>query len=246
MSFESARPSTKFQKQKKKIDLSTFISTHRRKKSTLQKTTRLLLVRHGEVEARYQGIFGGRIDMDLSPRGKTQARKLAAFLRGRTIESIYASPMKRVQQTLAPTLELNGHSQTILDGLRELDFGDWTGLGWSAVREKFGFPEHEWLHQIEFPGAPNGEDGKTFRRRVEPCLRQILAKHPGETVAVFCHGGVVRMLLSILLDLPLPKTNLFEVEYASVTQVALHPHMAELELLNFTPWRDLVPADGQR
>jgi hypothetical protein len=37
----------------------------------------------------------------------------------------------------------------------------------------------------------------------------------------------------------LPKTNAFEIEYASVTRVALHPDLAEIELLNFTPWRDL-------
>ena len=66
------------------------------------------------------------------------------------------------------------------------------------------------------------------------------AAHPGKVVAVFCHGGVIRALLAIMLDLPLPKTNSFEVEYASITQVAMHPHLAEIELLNFTPWRDLV------
>ena len=47
------------------------------------------------------------------------------------------------------------------------------------------------------------------------------------------------MILSILLELPLPKTNAFEIEYASVTRVTLHPRLAEIELLNFTPWRDL-------
>jgi hypothetical protein len=41
----------------------------------------------------------------------------------------------------------------------------------------------------------------------------------------------------------LPRTNMFEVEYASVTQIALNPGHAEIELLNFTPWRDLVPDD---
>ena len=45
---------------------------------------------------------------------------------------------------------------------------------------------------------------------------------------------------AILLDLPLPKTNSFEIEYTSLTQVALHPHLNEVELLNFTPWRDWV------
>jgi hypothetical protein len=46
------------------------------------------------------------------------------------------------------------------------------------------------------------------------------------------------MILSILLELPLPKTNSFEIEYTGVTQITLHPRLAEVELLNFTPWRD--------
>jgi broad specificity phosphatase PhoE len=212
----------------------------RRKTFSTPPATRLLLIRHGEVEARYQGIFGGRIDMNLSPRGKRQAKILADYLRGKTIDAIYASPMRRVQQTLAPTLKNSGLEQTIFPGLREIDFGDWTGLNWETVRDKFDFAVHEWLHQIEKPGSPNGESGKSFRARVEPCLREIIAHHRGQNVAIFCHGGVIRMLLAILIDLPLPKTNAFEVEYASITQVALHPHMAEIELLNFTPWRDLV------
>ena len=202
--------------------------------------TRLLLIRHAEVEVRYHRIFGGRIDMNLSARGRRMARTLAAYLQRKTVDAVYASPMKRVQQTLAPALRHGAPAPTVLPGLREIDFGDWTGLGWQAVSERFGFEAHEWLEQIEGQGAPNGEDGRGFRARVEPCVRQILNGHAGKQVAVFCHGGVIRMILAILLDLPLPKTNSFEIEYASLTQVAIHPHMAEIELLNFTPWRDLV------
>lgn len=214
--------------------------TPRRKKPIAPAATRLLLIRHGEVEARYQGVFGGRIDMNLSPQGKRQARVLADYLRGKTIDVIYASPMKRVQQTLAPTLKKSRQKQTQVPEFREIDFGDWTGLNWATVRDKYQFAVHEWLEQIERPGPPAGENGKQFRRRVEPALREIIRQHSGKNIAIFCHGGVIRQMLAILIDIPLPKTNAFEVEYASITQVALHPHMAEIELLNFTPWRDLV------
>jgi hypothetical protein len=30
-------------------------------------------------------------------------------------------------------------------------------------------------------------------------------------------------------------------EYAGLTQVALRPEQTELQLLNFTPWREFVP-----
>lgn len=216
------------------------VSPKSRRKPPVPAATRLLLIRHGEVESRYQKKFGGWIDMNLSPNGKRQARVLADYLRRKTIDAIYASPMKRVQQTLAPTLKLNGHDQTIMNGLREINFGDWTGLGWQEVEERFKFRSHEWLDQIHDQGVPNGESGKVFRARVEPCLSKIIAGHRGQNVAIFCHGGVIRMILAILLRLPLPKTNHFDIEYAGITQVALHPHMVEIELLNFTPWRDLV------
>jgi len=205
--------------------------------------TRLLLVRHAEVEQRYHKIFGGRIDMDLSPRGHDQARRLAEFLRGKTIDAIYASPMKRVQQTLAPVLKNGAPAQRIIDDLREVDFGDWTGLNWEEVCARFNLLTHEWLDHIERGVAPNGESGPAFRKRVEPCLRRIIQDHPGQTVGIFCHGGVVRMILAILLEIPLPRTNMFEVEYASLSRIALRPGHAEIELLNFAPWRE-VPAPG--
>jgi broad specificity phosphatase PhoE len=200
----------------------------------------LLLIRHAEIEPRHQDTFGGRIDMNLSAHGREQAKTLAAYLRGKAIDAIYASPMRRAQQTLAPLLKNSAPGQIILPALREVDFGDWTGLGWGTVTERFGFSAYDWLDQLELKGAPNGENGREFRARVEPCLREIVNRHRGQNVAVFCHGGVIRMMLAILLNLPLPKTNQFEIEYASVTQVALHPHLTEVELLNFTPWRDWV------
>jgi broad specificity phosphatase PhoE len=211
-----------------------------RRKPGLAAVTRLLLIRHAEVEPRYQHTFGGRIDMNLSARGRAQAKKLAGYLRHKTLDAICASPMKRVRQTLAPLLKNGAPAPTIMPGLCEVDFGDWTGFNWEEVRKKFGIHPYDWLDEIELGAVPNGETGLEFRARVEPCLFEIIRRHPGQTVAIFCHGGVIRMLLAILLELPLPRTNSFGVDYASVTQVALHPHLNEIELLNFTPWRDLT------
>ena len=210
-----------------------------RRKPALPVLTRLWLIRHAEVDTRYQKTFGGRIDMNLSARGRDQAETLAGYLRDKSFDAIYASPMKRVRQTLAPLLKNGTPKQTILPGLREVDFGDWTGYNWEEVREKFGVHPYDWLDEIERGAVPKGETGVQFRTRVEACLFKIIRRHPGGTVAIYCHGGVIRMILAILLELPLPKTNSFDIEYASVTQVALHPHLNEIELLNFTPWRDL-------
>ena len=203
-------------------------------------TTRLLLIRRAEVEARYQGVFGGRIDMGLSPRGHRQAAALAKYLHTRPLSAIYASPMKRVQQTLTPLLVNGAPKPVILPDLREVDFGDWTGLAWEEVQAKFGISAFAWLEQLECDGIANAECAETLKERVEPCLQQVLADHCGQQVVVACHGGIIRMLLGILLRWPLSRMGAFEIEYASLTQVVVQPHKAELQLLNFTPWREII------
>lgn len=200
--------------------------------------TRLFLIRHAEVEARYQSVFGGRIDMNLSSRGHEQAAKLAEFLRRKKFDAIYASPMKRVQQTLAPLLN-NGAPRPVLQPeLREVDFGDWTGHGWNAVKDRFGASAFEWLQHLERGSIPNAEPAGDWRARVEPCLREMLGRHPGQAVAAFCHGGTIRMVLSILLELPLSRMSMFEFDYASVSEIEWQPHRTEIQLLNYTPWRE--------
>ncbi len=208
-----------------------------------QAPTHLWLLRHAEVEAAYQGIFGGRIDMALSPRGHQQAAALARYLHGRRFDALYASPMQRVQQTLAPVL-LNGMPRPVLvPEFQEVDFGDWTGLTWADVQTKFGISALAWLDQLECGGIANAECAETFRARVEPPLRQILTRHSGQQVVIACHGGVIRMMLAILLDWPLSRVKAFEIEYASITEIACTPASSRLQLVNFTPWREL-PQNG--
>ena len=119
-----------------------------------------------------------------------------------------------------------------------MDFGEWTGHTWEQVLEKFGTHAFDWLEKMDQAAIPGGESATQFRARVEPCLRRILAEHQGQTVAVVCHGGVIRMLLALLLELPLVATGRFEIEYASVSVLDKGPLRTEVQLLNFTPWRD--------
>ena len=148
--------------------------------------------------------------------------------------------MKRAQQTLQPLVAARQCLPVTMPGLREVHFGDWTGLSFAEVKAKFNISAWQWLDQLEQTAIPNAETVPAFRERVEPHLREILRDHAGKKIAIVCHGGTIRMLLSIILGLPLSRMAHFEIEYASVTEVHLHPHKAEVQLLNFTPWRDLA------
>jgi broad specificity phosphatase PhoE len=201
--------------------------------------TELWLIRHAEVEERYQRVFGGRIDMGLSPRGKAQAAALARYLLQTPFAAVYASPMQRVQQTLAPFLVNGTPAPVILPGLREVDFGDWTGMHFSEIEAKYRVRISSWLDQLEQGTMANAERVESLDGRLNECLQQILKHYPGQRVVIACHGGVIRGLLRLLLELPLSRMASFEIDYASITQVQLLPPAPRVQLLNFAPWRDL-------
>lgn len=201
--------------------------------------TRLLLLRHAEVEEKYHRTFGGRIDMALSARGIEQAETLARYLRRSRLDAIYTSPMKRAQQTTSALARDRTVSPVACEDLREVDFGAWTGLRWEEVTGRFNVSPYCWLAKLEEAAIPGAESALRLRERVEPCLRQLLAENPARSVAIVCHGGVIRMMLSVLLGLPWTSMGAMEIEYASLTQISWLPWKSELQLLNFTPWRDL-------
>ena len=91
-------------------------------------------------------------------------RLLAKFLHARKLDAVYASPMKRVQQTITPYLQNGAPKQTIVKDLREVDFGGWTGLNWEQVAKKFNLLTHDWLDHIEQGIVPNGESGARISR----------------------------------------------------------------------------------
>ena len=199
----------------------------------------IYLIRHGEVEEKYHKVFGGsRIDMGLSPLGRKHGEAVAAWLKDTKLDALYASPMLRVQQTLAPLAEQRGMQPTLMPGLREIDFGDWTGHRWDEVQANFGMSAFDWLEIIESNGIANGESIDSLMDRVRESLLQIIQAHPHQQVAIYCHGGIIRAIIALLMEMPLRHMAHFNIEYGSINVVELLPdrkHAVEIELLNFQP-----------
>lgn len=199
----------------------------------------LFLIRHGEIEETYQRIFGGcRIDMGLSPLGLRQAEAAGRWMDAHRVDRLYASPMRRAQLTLAPMAARKGLTPVNLADLREVDFGEWTGCAWDELKARFGVDARDWLTQLDSGRVKDAETGDQLLARVAPCLRRILDESAGQSAAVVCHGGIVRALLALLLQIPLPKTACFRVEYGSITTVHIQPdkvHRVEIEHLNVRP-----------
>ena len=184
--------------------------------------------------------------MDLSETGHCHATALADWFGDGALDRGYVSPRKRAAQTAGPLLKARRLEGTVMEGLREVDFGDWTGYRWSDIQDRFGIAAFDWLEVLERGGIANGESANELRARVEPCIQSIMDENAHRSVAVVCHGGIVRVMLALLLELPLSHMAHFNVDYGSVTMLEIQPHKkhaVEIELLNFCPF---VDRDGTR
>jgi broad specificity phosphatase PhoE len=71
-------------------------------------TTRIHLVRHGEVDNPTKVLYGRLPGFRLSDEGVRMAKRAAEWLTGRDIVAVVASPLERAQQTAAPIGEALG------------------------------------------------------------------------------------------------------------------------------------------
>ena len=178
--------------------------------------------------------------MGLSPVGHHQARLLAEFLKRFSFNTIYCSPMKRAMATVDPIAREQGTEPVTVEGLREIDFGVWTGKTWTEVRDEFQIEVFKWLDYLEAGEVEDAELGADFRKRVGAAIDEIVSKNAGQHVAVVCHGGVVRAIMSHLLDIPIGITGKLDIEYSSLTRVKVSSRKAEATLVNLVPWLDLA------
>ena len=86
---------------------------------------KLTLIRHGETVGNTLNLLQGQTPGELTELGKTQAQKLAQRLKTEKFDSIYASDLKRVRDTLQPTLQHFPQTPLVYtEQLRERKFGE--------------------------------------------------------------------------------------------------------------------------
>ena len=73
----------------------------------------------------------------------------------------------------------------------------------------------------QWTGVPGAEPSDLFRRRVVQIVDAIAARHPGERVAIFTHGGVVNVYMANLLGLE--KDYFYPIFNASINLARIHP-----------------------
>jgi probable phosphoglycerate mutase len=173
---------------------------------------KVYFVRHGETKYNLLHILmGRRIDETLDKHGVEQAKEIAIQL-DHNVDIIFASPMKRAQQTafiISNELKLSVHTR---DELAERDFGKLTGKSWAEVEKLTGTNlQHIEEHLSVDLKKYNVESGSAMKMRLLHFLSDLKKEYPSRFPLVVCHSGIINLMYQIF-----PATKKIDTKNASI------------------------------
>lgn len=207
--------------------------------------TTLILMRHGHVEGIDPPRFRGRAELPLSPLGMLQAQALACRIAKRHISAaLYTSPMGRCIQTGAPIAQALEIESQALDGLHDLDYGQWQGLTHDAVQERWPELYSNWRERPQHVRFPDGESLQDLVARTADGLREVLQRHPApsDVVMLIGHDSVNRALLLQLLDQPLCAYWRLAQSPCCINQIEIRGTEITVQRINDTAHLEDLPA----
>lgn len=181
--------------------------------------TEMILVRHGETDWNRELRFQGHVDVGLNAIGLEQARRLASRLAAEPAAHLYASDLLRAQQTARPVADQLGVPSVTEPSLREQSFGTVDGMRVDDIKAQHPQAWEQWLRFHEDFCMPGGETTREFHARVVDAVYRIAGDHPGGTLVVVTHGGVLDMIWRTAHSLSLSGPRQSEIPNAGVSRV---------------------------
>ncbi|MFP5506984.1 MAG: alpha-ribazole phosphatase [Gammaproteobacteria bacterium] len=167
------------------------------------------LLRHGEAEGGNR--FRGHTDDALTPAGLAQM--YAALSDSGHWDRVISSPLTRCAEFVSDFARQSSLPLTFDTRLKEMHFGQWEGR--SAAELMAEDPEalaRFWRDPDAYP-PPGGESLAHFRARVLDAWNDILSAYADQHVLIVTHGGVIRVLLCHVFEVPMSRWHEFEVPH---------------------------------
>ena len=174
----------------------------------------LLLIRHALPVRRE--LDEGPADPELSPEGHAQSEHLAQYLASEPLDAVYSSPMRRALQTAEPLAAAQGVPIDERAGVAEWDRNS---PEYVPVEELKAANDPRWQAMLDGEWESD-ESEEEFRDRTIGTIEELIGAHPGDRIAIVCHGGVINTYLSHVIGLRHEALGFFYPNYTSIHRVA--------------------------
>lgn len=192
-------------------------------------------LRHGEPVGG-RAYRGNRIDDPLSELGWRQMwQAVPAEL---PWQQIVTSPLARCREFASTLAEKHDLPVTIEEDFREVGFGEWEGRTPDEIIAD-NADEYEAFYRDPVNCRPAGaEPLDEFVTRVTRCFEQLLHPGPAGHTLVVTHAGVIRAVVSHVLETPPAAMYRIKIENARITRISSGPRGLQLEKLNYA-WKQV-------
>ena len=163
----------------------------------------------------------GHEDIPLNDRGAVQAEALGTRFARETIHALYSSDLTRALDTARRISEVTGCPVVRDARLRERHLGVLQGVLRHAAHETVGDVYARYRASDPDYVIPGGESTRQFAARVLACVDDLVRRHPGETVVVVAHGGVLDQLYRHAVGLPISGPRAFTLRNTSVNRLEI-------------------------
>jgi probable phosphoglycerate mutase len=207
----------------------------------MQEATRILAIRHGRTAWNADKRIQGQLDLPLDAMGRLQAERLAEALAEEPIAVIYCSDLGRALQTAAPLASRLQLPVQPDPALRERCFGEFQGRTFEEVTQGWPDQAQRWRRRDPDYGPAGGERLSDFNDRCVAVAWRLAAAHPGQTIVMVAHGGVMDCLYrsAVGVDLSAPRT--WQLDNAAVNRLLWSP-----QGLTLVGWNDLSHLEDLR
>ena len=185
--------------------------------------TRVLAIRHGETAWNVDTRMQGQLDIPLNETGRWQARRLALALADEGISAVYSSDLLRAFETAQSVARGSGQPIVSDRGLRERSFGVFEGLTFREVEQRWPEQSERWRKRDPDHGPEGGETLRVFHARCVATATRLAAAHPGETIALVAHGGVMDSLYRAASRIGLDAPRSWQLGNASINRLLYTP-----------------------
>lgn len=186
----------------------------------------IYLVRHTTPDID-RGVCYGQSDIGVAASFRDEVKHLKISLSGTSERTVvYTSPARRCS-VLASKL-FGGNEVQEDNRLQELNFGDWELRNWQDIDQQ---KLSSWMKDFVETPCPGGESYLMLYDRVMTFWKEMLAKEHHE-VTIVTHGGVIRCLLSHVIDIPLKNSFKINISFGSVSAVSVTDHFSTVQYIN--------------
>lgn len=192
----------------------------------------LILIRHGKTDWNELEKCQGSSDVPLNANGIVQAEKLAESLKDEKLDYIYSSDLSRARLTAEKIAGFHNLEINIDSGFREMDQGDFEGLEFKLIREKYGHVLKEWRTNPETLIIPGGESLTEVQNRAYGSVMKLLENHYSKTVLVVSHNLTIVTLLCKFSHRSLKSFRDYIVSETSKTVINFNNGKSRVELVN--------------